>query len=308
MKPTNQEGRPLRTALLVNTHSRKGRLLYKHAKAMLGAQGFQFVRAVALADPTALPEAMTSIMKQQPELVIIGGGDGTISTASNYLAYTDTVLGYLPLGTTNNFGRSLGLKPRLRDAIDAICNGTVASVDLGKIDGTYFTNMASFGVSVSVATDTPRHLKRMFGRIVYAWYAAVCTLRHKPMTVDTTTEIGHYTFTTHQFCVANGTTHSGIPIAADASVSDHKLIAYALGGRSHVSALFAALRHGLTAHRKMAEKDLLVSSSFSLRFTPSQQVDIDGEVLQASPKSGFTIEIAPQALKVVVPQARRPRK
>ncbi len=302
MKPTNSDGQPLRVALLVNTHSRKGRLLYKHAKALFEARGYHFVRAIALADPTALPDAMANIMKLAPELVIIGGGDGTISTASNYLAYTSTILGYLPLGTTNNFGRGLGLKPRLREAVDAICYGSVTAVDLGKIGATYFTNMASFGVSVSVATDTPRHLKRLFGRIIYAWYAALCTLRHKVMTVKIMTDTGgRHTFETHQFCVANGITHSGIPIAADASVADHKLIAYALGGRNQLSTLFATLRHGVTYRRKMADKDLLVSSEFSVTFTPPQQVDIDGEVRgEAVPT--HVVTIAPSALKVIVPK------
>lgn len=302
MKPTHPDGQPLRAALVVNTHSRKGRVLYKHAKALFEARGYNFMQAVALADPSALPETMTNILKLQPDLVIIGGGDGTISTASNYLAYTSTVLGYLPLGTTNNFGRGLGLTSRLRDAVDAICDGTVATIDLGKINTTYFTNMASFGVSVSVATDTPRQLKRLFGRIVYAWYAALCTFRHKAMTIDVTTDTGgHHSFETHQFCVANGITHSGIPIAADASIADHKLIAYALGGRNQLSTLVATLRHGLTSHRKMAEKDLLVSSEFSVRFTPPQQVDIDGEV-RGDARTSHTVSIAASALKVLIPR------
>lgn len=298
MKPIQPNGQPLKVALLVNTHSRKGRLLYKHAKAALEARGYSFVRAVALADPSVLPEAMTDIMKHKPDLVIIGGGDGTISTASNYLAYTDSVLGYLPLGTTNNFGRGLGTKPGLRHAIEAICSGTPTKIDLGKIGTTYFTNMASFGVSVSVATETPRRLKRLFGRIIYAYYAAACTLRHQAMTVDVTTGSGHYSFTTHQFCVVSGTTHSAIPIAADASPADHKLIAYALGGRSHISTLFAVLRHAVTSRRKMADKDLLVSSELTLRFSPAQQVDIDGEV-KGRAQVSHKVTIAADALTVL---------
>lgn len=300
MKPMNDSGQPLRVALLVNTHSRKGRLLYKHAKAKLEAAGYHFVRAIALADPTALPEAMQGIMKLQPELVIIGGGDGTISTASSYLAYTDTVLGYLPLGTTNNFGRGLGLRPRLRDALDAITGGTVVQIDLGKVADRYFTNMTSFGVSVAVATETPRSLKRIFGRIIYALYSAISALRHTAMTVQVSTDLGRHTFTTHQLCVVSGVTHSGIPIAAGASVADHKLMAYALGGSSQLSTLAATVWHGLTSHRAMADKDLLVSAAFSLDFTAPQSIDIDGEVPQAAPQTHYSLEVAPAALKVLV--------
>lgn len=300
MKPTDINGRSLRVALLVNTHSRKGRLLYKHAKAHLEAAGYSFVRAIALADPTALPEAMQGIMKLDPELVIIGGGDGTISTASSYLAYTDTVLGYLPLGTTNNFGRGLGLRPRLRDALDAITGGKVTQIDLGKVSGRYFTNMASFGVSVAVATETPRSLKRIFGRIVYAAYSAISTLRHTAMSVQISTDLGRHTFTTHQLCVVSGVTHSGIPIAADASTTDHKLMAYALGGPNQLSTLVATIKHGLTSQRAMADKDLLISATFALDFTTPQSIDIDGEVPSTPPQTHYALEVAPAALKVLV--------
>ena len=44
-----------------------------------------------------------------PELLVVGGGDGTASRVAGQLAYQDTVLGLLPLGTTNNFARSVGI-------------------------------------------------------------------------------------------------------------------------------------------------------------------------------------------------------
>ena len=303
MNPTNANGQPLRVALLVNTHSRKGRALYTHAKTLLEARGFTFIRAIALADPSVLRDAMTDIMKLQPDLVIIGGGDGTISTASNYLAHTTTVLGYLPLGTSNNFGRGLGLQGDLHQAIETICHGTVTAIDLGRIGNRYFTNMASFGVSVAVATNTPRRLKRLFGRIIYAWYAVRFALQHQPMDLTVTTDTGHYNFSTHQFCVASGTTHSRIPIAADASVTDHNLIAYALGGARHFSTLAAVLKHGLTSGRRMAEKDLLVSPRVTLRFSSPQLTDIDGEV-QAKARSRYTITVAAAALTVLTPRSQ----
>ena len=300
MEPTI-DGRERRVALLVNTHSRKGRLLYRRAKSALEAHGYTLAQAIGLADPSALAQAMTTIMQLEPDLVIIGGGDGTVSSASNYLVHTNTVLGYLPLGTTNNFGRGLGIGTRLEDALDVIMNGRIEAVDVGKIGMTHFTNMVSFGVSVAVATKTPRRLKRIFGRVVYALYATWYALRQPSMAVSVTTDTAQYHFTTRQFCVASGITHSGIPIAADARLTDHKLIAYALGDTSRFSTLLATIRHSLTSHRRMAEKDLLVSPRFTLEFSPAQRPDIDGEIKQPDPQQTYHVEVVASALRVLVP-------
>ena len=66
-----------------------------------------------------------------PLLLVVGSGDGTASELAGRLAYRDTVLGVLPLGTTNNLARSLGLPLELKDAIDVIAEGRVATADLG---------------------------------------------------------------------------------------------------------------------------------------------------------------------------------
>src|SRR4051794_35025161 len=46
-----------------------------------------------------------AIAERRDELVVVGGGDGTISAAASALAGTGTLLGILPLGTLNHFAR-----------------------------------------------------------------------------------------------------------------------------------------------------------------------------------------------------------
>ena len=50
---------------------------------------------------------LSALAERGDPLVVVGGGDGTISAAASALAGTKTRLGILPLGTLNHFARDL---------------------------------------------------------------------------------------------------------------------------------------------------------------------------------------------------------
>lgn len=64
--------------------------------------------------------------------VIAAGGDGTIGAVASHLAGTDLPLGILPLGTSNDVARSLGVPLDLDDACEAIAHGVPTRVDMGQ--------------------------------------------------------------------------------------------------------------------------------------------------------------------------------
>lgn len=288
--------------LLVNTHSRKGRLLFEAAKSKLEARGYTLIKTFKITQPRQMERTIARAMALQPELLVVGSGDGTLSTVVDHLAYTDTVLGYLPLGTTNNFGRSLHIQPNLDAAIDVIVNGKVAAVDLGKVNDDYFGNMASLGLSVYVAANVSRQLKRRIGRLAYGLYAIKAVIRHKPFRVEVLTADSSHYFYTHQFCVANGSMHGGRPIAADASIDNGMLIAYALGGKSRFSTIIATIKHARTTTDKMRHKNLITAKTFVVRTSPAQSLDVDGEVMPDSTHGRYAFTVAADGLKVLVPQ------
>lgn len=78
--------------------------------------------------------------------IAIAGGDGTLHAAVQELAYSDTALGVLAQGTANNFATALRLPRDLPSAFRTIAEGDICSVDLGCIDGYYFTEGAGVGV------------------------------------------------------------------------------------------------------------------------------------------------------------------
>lgn len=96
-----------RAALVVNTRSRRGRRFYPGVQAQLLATGFDVLGSFPAGQAGGLSASLAAAIDLQPDLLIVGGGDGTISEAARCLAYQDMALGILPLGTTNNFARTL---------------------------------------------------------------------------------------------------------------------------------------------------------------------------------------------------------
>lgn len=113
----------------------------------------QFAREVDLdADVVSTQSAeemsdkIRQLVRAGAEKVVVGGGDGTVSLAVQHLAFSDTVLGILPMGTQNNFATALRLPMDLLSALRVIRDGEVAEVGLGKACDRYFTEAAGVGL------------------------------------------------------------------------------------------------------------------------------------------------------------------
>jgi diacylglycerol kinase family enzyme len=76
---------------------------------------------------------------------VVAGGDGTIGAVLRALAGTDLQVGLLPLGTFNNFARSLGIPEDLDRAIEVVRTGRPRPVTLGRVAGRPFLEVAAVG-------------------------------------------------------------------------------------------------------------------------------------------------------------------
>jgi YegS/Rv2252/BmrU family lipid kinase len=296
--------RDSRIVLVVNTRSRRAGRVQHQLVGLLAAAGVRLLADLPVTDPRTLPEVLGRALDLRPDMLVVAGGDGTLATAAKQLAYRDVALGVLPLGTTNNFARSLGLALGVRGAVRTVAGGRVADVDLGRIRGTgwedLFANLASFGLSVQVAHRTPHLLKRRVGRAAYLATALSRMPGHRPFLATVTTSAGTQQFWTHQLNVANGRFHGGRAIARDASIDDRLLVAYRLGERRRWGLLRATASHVLHGSRRpLAATPFLVVPEVGVDTDPPLPVDVDGEVRGSTP---VTISIAAQALRVVVPE------
>ncbi len=79
------------------------------------------------------------------QLVVAGGGNGTVGAVAGKLAGTDAALGVLPMGTLNHFAKDAGLPVNLEAAARTVFTGRIAEVDVGEVNGRVFVNNSGVG-------------------------------------------------------------------------------------------------------------------------------------------------------------------
>src|SRR3712207_3566841 len=122
-----------RAALIVNTRSRSGEQTFFDALDRLQEMGVPLGATYAIRDPARLPETVREVLGDGSDhrLLILGGGDGSVSSVVDFLAHHEVVLGLLPLGTANDFARTLGIPADIEGACRTIAGGKTVDVDLG---------------------------------------------------------------------------------------------------------------------------------------------------------------------------------
>jgi YegS/Rv2252/BmrU family lipid kinase len=293
--------RERRAVLVVNTHARNGQAKFEKAKSLLEQRGITLDSSFAVRDPDRLPEIVENAIHRGHKWIIVGGGDGTISSVIDSFAYRDVVFGLLPLGTANSFARTLSIPVDVEGAVDVLVNGKVVDVDLGKIDDDYFANGAALGLSAAIAQAKPRLLKRWLGPTAYLLVATRALLKHKPFTCTLTIDGRIETCEALELRIANGTYHGGMKVAEEASVESHQIVFYVIKGRSRWQ--LARVWMDIARGRPLAPEDVDIfhASHVRIETDPVQPVSVDGEVTTDTP---VTASVAVQALHLLVPQSR----
>jgi len=296
-----------RAALIVNTRSRSGERSFFRALDRLQELGVTLGPTYAVRDPVRLPETVRDVLDDGSEyrVLILGGGDGSVSSVVDFLAHRDVTLGLLPLGTANDFARTLQIPVDIEQACQAIAHGKVVDVDLGLARDNYYVNVASTGLSVKVTQALSPQLKKRVGALAYPTAAIRAFLDHEPFSARLTFPGGdqkpvEYRRLLH-LAVGNGRFYGGgIVVAPEAGIDDRRLDVLAIElGRPRT--LFGVARYlksgdfirmeGVHHHR---------TERVRLETEPELPINIDGEVVTSTPQD-FSVEH--NALKVIVPPA-----
>lgn len=286
--------------LIVNTRSRRGQEWFQQAKTTLKRCDIQLQDAWACRRPEEVMRRAQEAAKRCVPLVIVGGGDGTLSSVVKYLVGSKSTLGVLPLGTGNQFARDLGINADVETACRVFSEGRVGEVDLGTVGDDYFLNVATVGLTTRIAEELTVEAKRRFGRFVYALALARALRKVRPFKATLKMPDGEQTFETLQIVIGNGRFHAGpFPLAPDATITDGKLEGYVLATKSRWALLSYAL-HLPGGHQvDLADVASFSTTEIALESHPRERVTVDGEISFRTP---IRLGIAPKALRVMVPQ------
>lgn len=291
--------RPIRSAaLIVNTKSRRGQALFEQACGLLKGLPYP-VDAHAVEEPGKLCEVLSRALTNEPDLVIIGGGDGTVSGLVDQLVGKNIVLGVLPFGTANSFARTLGIPIDIAGAIDVLRDGAPRRIDLGMIGDDYYCNCATLGIAPRIAQTVPHRLKKVAGRLGYLSWAAWEFLRFKPFTLIVGDGANAERLRVVEVRVSNGPYHGGTEIVESAEVDSGEIVVQAVVGhaRRRLVANWAASVLKLPARHEQVRE--FHGRSLRLVTEPVLPVSIDGEVLATTP---VVARIAPGVIEVMAPK------
>jgi YegS/Rv2252/BmrU family lipid kinase len=236
-------------------------------------------------------------------LVIVGGGDGTVSAAASAIAGTETLLGILPLGTLNHFARDLGLPTDLDEAAKLIATRTERRVDVAEMNERIFINNSAIGLYPLLVVDRDTQRKRL-GRpkavaMIIASVRTLVRFGHQRLTLTVNDRQGQVD--TPLLFVGNNDYRTDFPAPGQrASLEDGRLCVLVMRKKTRRGFIGASVRalFGRSRPDDMVRLDgvdrLRVSSGRS--YLP---VSLDGEVVRAAPPLDYRIR--KKALRVIAP-------
>ena len=289
----------MRVLAVVNHKAGDDRDAGSQALAMLRARGVYVDEADA---PNAAYVDEAILRAPNIDAVVLGGGDGTFSLALPALLKRGLPLGVLPLGTANDFARSIGIDD-LEAACDAIAAQHVRAVDVGTAEGVPFLNAAAIGVPAVAARELTPRLKKTFGMLATAAAAPSIARRAQPFWMDlhidgTALRRPH----TVAALVTVGRFVGGFPVEYS-GLDDGVLHVIACRARRFsdaVSLAFSALFGRMHRDANVAERS---GRCIEIHTANAMDVAIDGDVRAKTP---VTFGVLARALRVFVPIARCP--
>lgn len=289
-----------RTLLLVNPNARQGDANLSEVVDRLKRIG-PVVSSPGV-DAAGAQRAISQHAKTV-QRVVIGGGDGTLSAALPALLAAQLPLGVLPLGTANDFARSLGIED-LAAAVEAIVRGNKRAVDVGLVNGIHFLNAVGIGLGPRINRDLDTETKSRFGVLGYFLHF----LRHARETRSVHAEIDCdgdiVSVKSLQITIANGIHYGGgMTIAKDARLDDGMLDVLSIRPQGPLRLLLrgASIRSGNVEDPRL----LQTFRGKSVRVWTEEPMDVtaDGEQVTRTPVQCRALR---GALTVYVPAAEEP--
>ncbi len=262
---------------------------------------------VTTSEPRSFVAAVRDAAASDADVIVLGGGDGTLSAGAPALIGGAKALGVLPLGTLNHFAKDLGIPADLEAAVETIRAGRVEEVDVGEVNGRVFLNNSSIGL-YPMAVEQREELRHRTGggKWLAMLRASADVFRRIPLLEVTLPIEGREVRLTTPFVFVGNNRYemSLLTLGTRSSLQGGELSVYAPRHGGRVALLQLAFR--ALVGRLDQERDFHSTAVTSIEIKTrrrSLRVSLDGEVTQMTSPIRFLIR--PRALRVLAPLRER---
>ncbi|MER9331691.1 diacylglycerol kinase family lipid kinase [Mesorhizobium sp. M0152] len=253
------------------------------------------------------------VSRRGVDVVLAGGGDGTISAAAARLMGKKKALAILPAGTMNLFARGLGIPQTLDAALQSFADGEVIAVDIATANGRPFVHQFSIGMHAKmVQLRQKMEFGSRLGKINASVKAAWATINNPPA-IDVTLGIGEAELAVRitGIGITNNLFGEGhLPYADNPAGGVLGVYVTVARQRAELIKFFFNMARGKWRDNEhveihQAHRTVLKIHSGARKFRSVMAV-MDGELVKLDRET--TIEIQPGALNVLVPaRAAQPK-
>ncbi len=303
---------------IINPHSRTGkaRELWESIKRELTKRNVKYT-AYFTDYPGHATKIAASICSSWDGIkkIVIVGGDGTANEVINGLSgYSDILLGYVPVGSSNDLARGLGIPKDSMTALEHILSPKrYQYVDHGILSYYDGTAPKRFGVSSGIGYDADicyealtsklKHfLNRLgLGKLTYFLIGIKQVLLNKPIDVEALMDGTRKRFFQNTIFIASMIQKfegGGLPMAPNADNSDGKLSVCAVSNIPKWKMLLIMPSIFFAKHTGIKGVEILTCTTLELKASAPMVLHVDGEY--AGKKEHVRLACLPDQIRMYI--------
>lgn len=239
------------------------------------------------------------------DAIIFSGGDGTFNDVTCGVATQNKrpILGYIPSGTVNDIAKNLKIPTNVKRALKIITDGNFTYHDVGKINDTYFMYVAAIGTFTGVSYRTEHDVKRIFGKIAYAFDGMKDLLNPQLSKIKLILEDRTIEIDTPLLLIMNSISVAGIPFNKGGHLNDGNfdIIVVKKGIYKGIFNIVRLFILGILKLRRKKVTEHFKASSFSIEVNGTPTWTVDGE---KGPEGSVVIKNLHNYLRIYIPVKR----
>lgn len=242
------------------------------------------------------------------DYIFVSGGDGTLNEVINGVSQNEKkpIIGYIPSGTVNDVGRSLGLSKNIKKALKILINGKVFEHDTFKVNDKFGIYVCCAGLFSKTSYETKRYDKKIFGKLAYLSNGIKEIFKAKPLPIEIDTESEQISSNVALILITNSRSVAGFKINKKAKLNDGIVELVTFNTANNKINFFDLLRilntflFGINFIKKSKNVTYRQLSQFQIKTKEETPINLDGE---KSTHGTFNFSCINKGVKIIVPKS-----